>query len=48
MDDLPPEVINKKKNMRTSVSAEAFGVWNKKTDFKPPSYPKPKEVVEAL
>lgn len=32
--------------MRTSVSAEAFGVYNKKGDFKPPVHPK-SEAVRA-
>jgi len=30
------------------VSAEAFGLWNKKTDFKPPMHPKTPQVKEAL
>jgi cAMP-dependent protein kinase regulator len=34
--------------MRSSVSAEAFGVFNKKADFKAPSYPKSEEVREKL
>jgi len=34
--------------MRTSVSAEAFGVYNKKGDFKPPSYPKTPEVQAQI
>ncbi len=34
--------------MRTSVSAEAFGVFNKKGDFKPPSFEKTPKVKEAL
>lgn len=35
--DIPPEkIVNKyKKGPRSSVSAEAFGIWNKKSDFKP-------------
>ena len=28
IDDLPEEELKKKTNMRTSVSAEAFGKWN--------------------
>jgi cAMP-dependent protein kinase regulator len=34
--------------MRTSVSAEAFGVFNKKGDFKAPSYPKTPQIKEQL
>ena len=36
MEDLP-EIVPKisKKGPRASVSAEAFGDWNKKSDFKP-------------
>ena len=33
---------------RISVSAEAFGKWNKKEDFKAPEYPKSEEVKKAL
>ena len=49
IDDLP-QVINqnKQKGPRTSVSAEAFGNWNKKTDFVPPFYEKSAEVKAAL
>src|SRR5437868_14765887 len=49
IEDLP-EIIekNKKKGPRTSVSAEAFGNWNKKTDFVAPRYPKSDAVKEAL
>ena len=37
MEDLPQAVVAKamKKGPRSSVSAEAFGAWNKKSDFKP-------------
>ncbi len=36
IDILPAKIDNKyKKGPRSSVSAEAFGVWNKKSDFKP-------------
>jgi cAMP-dependent protein kinase regulator len=42
------EDLKKKKDMRTSVSAEAFGQWNKKTDFHPPNYPKPDHIKESL
>ncbi len=49
VDDLPIEQIQKKgKDMRTSVSAEAFGVHNKKGDFKPPSYPKTDQVKDQI
>lgn len=40
-----PEKNNK---MRTSVSAEAYGEWNKKTDFTPPVYPKSEEQKTRL
>lgn len=41
IDDLPDIIEkNKKKGPRTSVSAEAFGNWNKKTDFVPPKFEK--------
>eukprot|EP00927_Polykrikos_kofoidii_P068129 TRINITY_DN6350_c6_g1_i1.p1 TRINITY_DN6350_c6_g1~~TRINITY_DN6350_c6_g1_i1.p1 ORF type:complete len:428 (-),score=82.70 TRINITY_DN6350_c6_g1_i1:251-1357(-) len=33
---------------RQSVSAEAYGAWNKKAAFKPPSYPKTDEQKERL
>lgn len=33
---------------RASVSAEAFGTWNKKEEFKAPFYPKSDAVKEAL
>lgn len=33
---------------RTSVSAEAFGIYNKKDEFKPPVYPKAPQVRENL
>lgn len=42
-DDLVDEadiVKPANKGMRTSVSAEAYGEWNKKEDFTPPVYPK--------
>lgn len=41
LDEVP--VVMKPKAARTSVSAEAYGAWNKKTDFKPPVYPKSDE-----
>jgi len=34
--------------LRQSVSAEAYGEFNQKTDFTPPVYPKEPEVVEKL
>jgi len=33
---------------RTSVSAEAFGAWNKKEDFKPRVVPKSEEIKERI
>jgi len=35
VDELPEKVAKKAGQMRTSVSAEAFGIYNKKEDFKP-------------
>jgi hypothetical protein len=38
MEDLPQQTQKAqlhKKGPRASVSAEAFGIWNKKSDFKP-------------
>jgi hypothetical protein len=34
--------------LRNSVSAEAFGMWNKKENFKAPHYPKSEGTREAL
>lgn len=52
VEDLPISVLQAKKNMRTSVSAEAFGVHNKKEDFTPPvinkSEESKKEIAERL
>lgn len=48
--DLPVQqqqpVVTKK--ARQSVSAEAFGRWNKKEEFKAPVYPKNEETLTAL
>lgn len=35
IDNLPEATSKNKKGPRSSVSAEAFGLWNKKSDFKP-------------
>ena len=49
VEDLPQVIQNNKgKGPRTSVSAEVFGTWNKKGDFKAPSYPKNPQVKDAL
>ena len=40
LEDLPAPVAQKKKGPRASVSAEAFGAWNKKSDFKARVVPK--------
>lgn len=46
---MPQQIQNKqKKGPRTSVSAEVFGAWNKKGDFKAPQYDKTPQVREAL
>jgi cAMP-dependent protein kinase regulator len=36
------------KGQRTSVSAEAYGVWNKKEDFTPPMNPKSPDEVKTI
>lgn len=43
MEDLPVPLANKKKGPRASVSAESFGTWNKKSDFKARVVPKSEE-----
>ncbi len=45
-----PEQLNKaaKKGPRTSVSAEAFGEWNKKSDFKPKVVEKTDETKQKI
>ena len=49
--DLPVEEIKKnnaKRGPRASVSAEAFGNWNKKEEFKAPFYAKSEELTTSL
>ena len=49
--DLPVEQVKAaaaKRGPRASVSAEAFGNWNKKEEFKAPFYPKSEELTTAL
>ena len=49
--DLPLEEVkrnNAKRGPRASVSAEAFGNWNKKEEFKAPVYPKSQELTTEL
>ena len=49
--DLPLEQVKQHqagKRPRASVSAEAFGNWNKKEEFKAPYYPKAPETAQAL
>lgn len=49
MEELPDQIIRDKgKKQRSSVSAEAFGMYNKKEDFKPPKFEKSAQVKEAL
>jgi cAMP-dependent protein kinase regulator len=49
IEDLPLVIqSNKGRGPRSSVSAEVFGTWNKKGEFKAPSYPKNSEVKAAL
>merc|ERR1719265_287375 len=40
IDDIPMENVSRP---RTSVSAEAYGTWNKKKAFTPPKHPKSDE-----
>ena len=49
--DLPIEEVKKqaaKRGPRASVSAEAFGNWNKKEEFKAPFYQKSEQLTFAL
>jgi len=49
--DLPVEEVKRSqanRGPRASVSAEAFGNWNKKEEFKAPIYAKSEEVTTAL
>ena len=48
VDDLPDKIAKKGKNQRSSVSSEAFGMYNKKGDYKPPKYDKTPEVREKI
>lgn len=46
LDEIPP--MANPNRMRQSVSAEAYGEWNQKKEFKPPSYPKSDEQRKRL
>lgn len=49
--DLPIEEVKKqaaKRGPRASVSAEAFGNWNKKEEFKAPFHEKSEQLISAL
>lgn len=48
VDDLPQPVKNKGDKQRTSVSAEAFGIYHKKEDFKPVINDKADDVKERI
>mmetsp|Transcript_11058 Transcript_11058/g.24813 ORF Transcript_11058/g.24813 Transcript_11058/m.24813 type:complete len:342 (-) Transcript_11058:74-1099(-) len=49
VEDLPPPAAYLKKGPRSSVSAEAYGDWNKKTTtYTPPFYQKPPETEQRL
>ena len=49
VDELPETLVNKnKKGPRTSVSAEAYGDWNQKENFKPIFVEKTQEVKERI
>jgi len=49
MDELPEKIDNKhKKGPRKSVSAEAFGDWNKKGEFIAKVVPKSDETKQKI
>lgn len=48
VDDLPQPAKSKKNEQRTSVSAEAFGIYHKKEDFKPVIIDKSDDVKERI
>lgn len=48
LDDLPEQKTAKPKAPRASVSAEAFGAWNQRKDFKPKFYQKSSESCAAI
>lgn len=48
MDNLPQPKKGADRKPRASVSAEAYGIWNKKSDFKPPVHEKSKEASEKI
>lgn len=48
VDELPKPSVTKATQQRTSVSAEAFGIYHKKEDFKPVVVEKSDEVKEKI
>ena len=48
MDTLPVPAAKKNRGPRASVSAEAFGVWNQKSAFKPKVVAKSDEAKRAI
>lgn len=48
IDDLPQTKLQAKKVQRSSVSAEAYGLWNKKGAFKPRVIPKNEEAKKRI
>ena len=48
VDELPEPANTKSSKQRTSVSAEAFGIYHKKSDFKPIVIEKSEEVKEKI
>jgi hypothetical protein len=50
LDDLPEQIQKKAaaKGPRSSVSAEAFGNWNKKSDFKPRMIAKSEDTIHKI
>jgi cAMP-dependent protein kinase regulator len=50
LETLPEKVVNKhaRKGPRSSVSAEAFGAWNKKSEFKPRIVEKSEDTKEKI
>merc|ERR1719399_1439660 len=47
-EDLPPPPPPTQMRQRTSVSAEAYGAWNKKMDFTPVVIPKTEEQKDRI
>lgn len=46
VEDMPPPPV--RQGQRQSVSAEAYGAWNKVKEFDPPKYPKNPDQIAAI